>query len=73
MKDVKLRRGLGLGHYDVLVDGEKVGEVWKKVQNYNLRRAVTTVSWLHASGGFHYRTREAAVQALLAELREGRP
>ena len=31
--------------YDVLVEGDKVGEVVKKVEHYNLARPVTAISW----------------------------
>lgn len=32
--------------YDVIVDGKRVGRVLKKEEHYNLRRAMTVISWV---------------------------
>lgn len=42
---VSLQRLIAHGHYDVKVDGVAVGQVVKKVERYNLRRAVTVITW----------------------------
>lgn len=76
MKKLTYRRTHGSG-YEILADGEKIGEVEQREERYNLRR-VYVARWWQITGvpGFndgavttnkhhHFDTRRAAVAALL--------
>lgn len=74
---VWVKPGFGEGRYDVMLDDEKVGEVFKKVVHYNLRRPVTTIEWVllipdHPKSYFNTR-REAMkfAETLLVPKEEG--
>lgn len=69
--DVKIKPGVGNGNYLVLLDGEKVGEVQKIKERYNIApRSLTVISWRATPVGqqsdpTNYSTRRDAVRALI--------
>lgn len=68
---LKVKTGVGYGHYDLLTeDGKIVGEVFKVTTTYNIApRALTVTSWkFHLKGdptqsSLKYRTRGDALKA----------
>lgn len=59
------------GGYYVLVDGQRIGSVTKNVQHYNLRRHVTSTTWVPRNLNAvkvpgYFTTRKAAVAALVS-------
>lgn len=69
---VTLKPGIGMGCYDVFLDGVLVGEVRKKVTHYNLRRKIVVTEWygttverVRVPERSGYNTRRDAVSSLV--------
>lgn len=45
MGTIKVVRGVGIGHYNVLEDDVKVGEITKVITTYNLTRYYVSTLW----------------------------
>lgn len=64
MSRIKVKPGVGEGHYDLYIGDEKVGETIKKVEHYNIHpKPVTSISWVLRIHGVRgsWRTRRDAL------------